>query len=274
MTGALLKVRASTLAGWPDCERRGATKVLRAEIEAAGYTLRGERRNIGAIIGTAVHFSAKEVLSEKMNGRTAPASFAADAAITSLRTATDVTEINFDKETVDANDAERVAKRMALTFRTHVVPMVEPIAVEERLEADAGNGLILSGQSDLVAIEPYRVVDLKTGKRRGHYKPQLGAYTLLNRSHGRPITKALETFVQRVPFGKPQPDPITVEHNLADAETAAANVIERIGQTVARFRATKDPWSFMANPSSMLCSAKFCPAHGTEFCREHMDRLS
>ncbi|CAO3439801.1 hypothetical protein [Azospirillum argentinense] len=30
-----------------------------------------------------------------------------------------------------------------------------------------------------------------------------------------------------------------------------------------------DPWAFAANPSSKLCSDRFCPAWGTAFCREH-----
>jgi hypothetical protein len=33
-----------------------------------------------------------------------------------------------------------------------------------------------------------------------------------------------------------------------------------------------DPWAFAANPSSMLCSAKFCPAYGSDFCTEHMKK--
>jgi hypothetical protein len=36
-----------------------------------------------------------------------------------------------------------------------------------------------------------------------------------------------------------------------------------------RYLLPGDPWAFPANPGSKLCSAKWCPAWGTTFCREH-----
>ena len=42
--------------------------------------------------------------------------------------------------------------------------------------------------------------------------------------------------------------------------------VRKIVQDVKLFRETQDPWSFVANPNSFLCSDKFCPAFGSKFC--------
>jgi len=63
---------------------------------------------------------------------------------------------------------------------------------------------------------------------------------------------------------------------IAPAETAATNIIRHIEGDLRTFREGDparrilpgDPWSFVANPASILCSPKYCPAFGTQFCRE------
>jgi hypothetical protein len=165
---------------------------------------------------------------------------------------------------------------MTRAYFRSVAPRVDPIVVEERLEAEVSPGLVLSGQPDIVAREPRAVRDLKTGARLGSHAPQIGGYALLARSHALDIDEAAIDWVQRAPVAKPQPDPVSVELRVADAETAAANIIRHIAGDLRTFRygdaerhiLPGDPWAFLANPASMLCSPKYCPAHGTEFCRE------
>jgi hypothetical protein len=82
--------------------------------------------------------------------------------------------------------------------------------------------------------------------------------------------------VARVPVTKPQPDPVQFEVLIDPAETAASNILRSISRDIDTFRngdperrtLPGDPWAFLANPSSMLCGAKWCPAHGTGFCHE------
>jgi len=275
------KIRASALSSYSDCPRRAAAKLFKAEILAAGYDLRETARNIGATIGTAVHAAAAMTLREKMErGSPAPLSAATDCAVEEYRTIAEE-GMMFDRETPTGNAAEMQIVRMVDTFQRAVVPETEPVIVEERMEADTGFGLVLTGQSDVLAREPGRLLDLKTGKRQSMHAPQIGAYSLLSKSHGLPVNEAAVKFIQRVPVSKPQPEPVTTPYALAQAENAAVNVLRHIHGDLKVFREGDettgilpgDAWAFASNPSSMLCSAKWCPAHGTQFCTEHKKEI-
>jgi hypothetical protein len=276
-------IRASALSSWPDCNRRGAARLFRSEIEAAGYRLRHIPRGIGAAIGTAVHKAAQVLLGEKAaSGVLPPASVATDAALDELHAQLGTGEIAYDVSfTLNRNEATRQAISMTHIYRSVVAPKVEPILVEERLEAEVAPGLVLSGHADVVAREPGAVRDLKTGVRRpASVAPQLGAYSLLSRSHGLDITRALIDFIQRVRPARPQPDPLSSSLEVAQAETAATNILRHIEGDLATFRhgdparqiLPGDPWAFQANPASVLCGEKYCPCWGTtgshSFCNE------
>lgn len=272
-------VRASALSGYADCPRRAAARLFRRDIETAGYTLRETPHGIGATIGTAVHAGAALTLREKAaTGSLAPISAVEDCAIETYQTGA-AEGVLFDHETPGGRDAERQVRRMVRAYQDVVAPQIEPLMVEERLEAVTPFGLVLTGQSDVLARETGRLRDLKTGKKRGHHKPQLGAYSLLARSNGHDARECCEDFVQRVGANKPQPDPLTFPHDIAAAETAAVNVLRHIADDLRVFRdgdapngvLPGDPWAFSANPASMLCSSKFCPAFGTDWCREHKE---
>lgn len=276
-TYASVLVRSSSLSGYPDCPRRAATKLFPREIEAAGYTLRSLPSNVGAAVGTGVHAAAALLLKEKAaNGNLPPLNVATDAAVEELRNAVNQ-GITWDKETPVLNEAELQVARMVQVYRHQVAPMVDPLIVEERLEAQVSPAIVLTGQSDVIAREPGRVRDLKGGKVMGMHAPQIGSYSLLARSNAIDVTDAVVDWIPRVPLKKPQPDAVTYRHNVADAETAAVNVLRHIESDLATFRngdmerhlLPGDPWAFVANPSSKLCSAKWCGAHGTAFCREH-----
>jgi hypothetical protein len=272
-------IRASSLSGYPDCPRRSAARMFRAEIIAAGHDLRDSPRSIGAAVGTAVHKAASVMLIEKAKtGSLPPLSTCHDAAVETVK-AEAADGMLYDRETPALNEAQTQVVRMATVYHHDVAPDIQPLIVEERMEADVAPGVVLSGQSDVIAREPGRVRDLKTGKMLGNHKPQLGAYSLLGRSNGIDVTEAGIDFVQRVPLKKPQPGAVSQVHDVAAAETAATNIIRHIQDDLQTFRRGDpvrgvlpgDPWAFPANPSSMLCSAKWCTAFGTTFCREHQE---
>ncbi|MEI6283433.1 MAG: hypothetical protein WCP82_12085, partial [Alphaproteobacteria bacterium] len=56
---------------------------------------------------------------------------------------------------------------------------------------------------------------------------------------------------------------------VASCEQAARTVLNRIDIAVQAFKRAGDAWSFIPNPSSMLCADRFCPAWGTDFCKLH-----
>ena len=277
---ATVIIRPSSLSMYADCPRRGAARLFWREIKAAGFVLRRGVRGIGAIVGTAVHSAAEVVYTKKAKTGTTPKEYAAiDITITALEKGIAGDPVEYDgPRGVTHNRADALAQAVRMTrsyFRT-VVPQVSPILVEERLEAEVAPGVVLSGQPDIVAREPNGVRDLKTGVRVGSHAPQIGAYSLLARAHGIEIDEAAIDWLPRVATGKPQPDPVSVKVRLAQAETAAANIIRHMKSDLRTFRdgdperriLPGDPWSFLANPSSTLCSAKWCPAHGTDFCHE------
>ena len=158
---------------------------------------------------------------------------------------------------------------------------LRPVLIEERLEATVADGIILSGQADLVCTEPGQIRDLKTGARNPpSAAPQVGGYALLARSHELPIETAAIDFIRRVAPDKPQPDPVSVTVELQHAEVAAVAILDRIIHAVETFRhgdpeariEPGNPWSFTANPNSILCGEKWCPAYGVAgphaFCHE------
>jgi PD-(D/E)XK nuclease superfamily len=275
-------IRVSSLAGYTDCPRRSAARIFWREITAAGFRLRKLPTSIGAIIGTAVHAGAAHVLGEKAaTGRLPYRTRAIDCSREALANGVNSGEVQFDAPngpTQTFRDAVDQTTRMAGVYHDTIAPTINPIIVEERFEADVGGGVVLSGQPDLICREPGRIRDLKTGQRMpASFAPQLGAYSLVVRSHGYPIESAAIDYVKRVRPSKPQPAPVTVEAAIAHAETAAANILRMITTDINTFRngdpyrriLPGDVWSFAANPSSVLCSAKWCPAHSTEFCHEH-----
>lgn len=273
----MITIRPSSLSMYADCPRRGAARLFWREIKAAGFELRQTVRGIGAIVGTAVHSAAAVIYTEKAKNGRPPAEHAAiDLTITSLEKGIAAEPVEYDNATHNRADALAQACRMTRSYFRTIVPQVEPILVEERLEAEIAPGVVLSGQPDIVAREPNGVRDLKTGQRLGSHAPQIGAYALLARSHGVEIDEAAIDWLPRVGTQKPQPSPITHKVRLAQAETAAASIIKHMAGDLETFRSGDperrilpgDEWSFLANPASVLCSAKWCPAHSTNFCNE------
>ena len=274
-------IRTSALSTYPDCPRRGASRLFWQEIRAAGFMLRYLARGIGAVKGTAIHRTASSILGVKARTGTLPSrADALEAGREMLDYQIEEGDIQFDgPKGVTHNIAEAVDQvaRMSGVYYDTIAPTVDPIQVEERLEAEVEPGLVLTGQPDLVCREPGAIRDLKTGQRAPvSFAPQLGGYSLLARSHNLNIERASIDFIQSVRTGKPQPAPQSTETIIAHAESAAVNIVRHIQADLHTFRhgdpvrriKPGDPWAFLANPASMLCSPKYCAAHSTDFCHE------
>lgn len=270
-------IRVSALSGYSDCNRRAAANLFRSLIEAMGFHLRSLPSSIGAPVGTAVHAGAEMTLRHKFeHGDVGHENLPIEAAIAALDIEIDK-GVMWDRETPERNTAQQQVVRMTRVYRDQVAPSIHPIKVEEQMQAQVMPGLVLTGRGDVTAREPGAVHDTKTGKSRGNHRPQIGGYSLLNRSLGLDINRAFVDFIQRVSLKKPQPDAIIEEIPIALAETAAVNVIRTIHADLRTFTdgdpsrhlLPGDPWAFLPNPSSKICGSKYCVAHGTDFCREH-----
>lgn len=288
----IVAIRVSALNFWPDCERRSAAGLFRREIRAAGYTLTDMPRSAGAAVGTSVHHAAKVTLDEKAKtGLLPPLSVATDAAVETLKEET-ARGVSYDSKgpTYNRQDAEAQVIRMARVYQADIAPTINPILVEERLTAQVSESIVLTGQPDVVAREPGSINDLNTGIRVSNKTAQLGGYSLLARTprpehpEGLKIERARIDYIPRVSLRKPQPAASGISRDVVLAETAAVNIIANIERGITTFRRGSDdrriqpgdPWAFSANPNSMLCSAKYCPAYGLKgphsFCNEWLDR--
>ncbi len=280
MSENIIKIRASSLGNYADCHRRGAATMFRPIIEAAGFVLRTVLTGIGAPIGSGVHAGAHEMMNQKLaQGRIISQRDAEEKAVVELRDRC-ADGVTYDREAPEMNAAEQHVLRMTRVYAQQVAPKINPIIVEERLEAEVRPGFVLSGQQDVLAREPGRVRDLKTAKKAAKHSAQLGSYSLLARSHALADVQRLSIdFIQRASLKKPQPDAVEISVDIGHAETAAVNIIRAIETDLHVFMNGNskcgtlpgDPWAFLANPSSMLCGPKYCPAFGTDFCREHAE---
>ncbi|WVR18290.1 PD-(D/E)XK nuclease superfamily [Bordetella phage PY223] len=251
-----------------DCARRAAAKQFRNEIEAAGFKLRETFPSVGATFGTSAHAAGEYLLRHK-------AQHYSDA---SESQALEVAVLNFAEETAEGVEWDDTTPNMnTATFQLRRVvaaiaafsQRVMPKAVELELRADAGDGFELTGHVDLLTVDAV-VRDLKTGALHRPYQSQLGAYSLLARSSGEQVKAAAIDWIARTPKTKPQPPVQTESYPLDACEQAAFATVSRIKQDVIKFRSTGDPWAFPANPMTMMCSARFCSAHGTPFCNMHL----
>lgn len=262
-----ITARCSSLTEVPDCERRFAARHAQDLIGAAGYTVRQLPGQIGAKVGTATHSGVAHMLSHKIKtGELSDRQDAEEAGIESLRR--EVAEgAVLDETTPNLNTAERQVQRMVQAYFFNVAPEVQPIAVEEALEANFNERIRLTGHLDL--SEDDQVRDLKTGIHQRPNHPQYGGYSLLRRSHGHKVSRFYEDYVPRGRIDRPQRVPVLTEYPVATCEQAARAVLNRLDQTLQTFMKNGNPWAFIPNPASMLCSDRFCPAHSTSFCRAH-----
>lgn len=264
-------IRASSLPSYADCPRRTAARVFRSDVLAAGYSLAERPPGIGAAVGTATHAGAAAALKHKVNeGVLAPDRDSEELAMVALRDAT-TDGVTLDDVSPTMLIAERQVLRQLRTWRAQVAPQIVPTHVEVRINAEFGD-VTVSGQPD-VAVNG-AIHDLKTGRVQRANGAQYGTYSLLWRAHGHDVSALIEDYVERAPLKREQPPAISTEIDVAEAETAATAIIKRMTADLDAFRCTGDPWSFVANPASMLCGEKWCPAWGTDFCRAHKGQIT
>lgn len=264
-----ITVRASSTPQYPDCSRRWAARHVQALTSAAGFNVRELPSTVGACVGTATHSGVGYILGEKVDtGTLGNATESDQRALQSLDEAVG-RGCMWDDTTSNMNTAQKQVLRQVATFRLHTAHLLKPVAIEQRLTAKMSDRMTVSGQADI--CEDDSIHDLKTGVMRRANAAQYGTYSLLRRSFGHEVNRLVEVYVPRARVTKPQPDPELHFIPVEAAEQAAEGILRRIERDVTEFEKNGEPWAFLANPTSMLCSDKYCPAHGTTFCRVHKE---
>lgn len=279
-------VRPSSLTSYLDCPRRWAARHLRDEVVTAGYELNtSPPTSAGALVGSGVHAGAAWTLEQmRAAGSAGPEADAVEQAILGFRDRLTIEGADWDETTDRPNTAEAQITRMVKVYRRQVAPGIEPIEIEQRAEASFAPGWIVSGQLDTLARNAaaaagpdagQTIRDLKTGRKRAN-GVQYGTYSMIFEAHGYLPTTIIEDFIPRVRLSKEQPDAEPVALDLATARQDAWETLHAVRRDTDEFvRRVADPnaeaptGAFRPNPGSSLCSARWCPAHGTRFCRSH-----
>lgn len=262
MERPLVLIRASSLAELFDCPARWEGKHL--------LGMQGPR-SAPAQLGTAVHAGTAIFDASRLpGGSPVSISDAADAVVDAIYKP----EEEVDWADVNKRDAEKIALALHTKYCAEVAPKQTYLSVEltcERLELPE-LGIALTGTNDRIRKVGERrgITDLKTGKaavgpdgraNTQKHAIQLGVYELLaEHAMGIPITAPAQIVgmntgrtaaAQRIGTGE-----VKNARQALLGQDGEPGLLEKAAEIIRT-------GSFHGNPSSFLCSAKYCPRHST-----------
>ena len=259
-----MKIRASDLPSYSDCNRRGFYRMFRKDIEQIGYVTDPDfRKNVGAAIGTGAHFGVgKKLMARQMfMGDKLSNDDAISIGITRYRTVAEE-GLTFDDTTHNSNRAEHQIGRIMTAHFYYVLPYTTPLHVEEEFKAKYKD-VIVVGHPDLVEATGIR--DLKSGKNKSVCQSQLGVYSLMAKLKGVKVQNLIQDWIPRKK-NMDNPKYTEIRYNVEASENFAKQIIAGIKSQYEKFIDTEESGLIPANPMSILCSKKFCPVYGTDFC--------
>ena len=265
-------IRASMLPAYNDCSRKVASQQYREYIEAAGYRLNsGTPTGIGALLGISVHRILEKYFVSRLNYDIFDFQKTVDETISQFEADTSGGCL-WDDTTSNKDTAIFQMTRMSHLYIETVGKNVKPLATELNIKVKVDEQYTFSGHIDLICEDLINggiyLKDFKTGAiNRSHYA-QLGGYSLLCKSgtQYKDITKASIDFIQRSKKTKPQNEIEIVEYQIELCEHEAWQTVLNVKNDLNRFIQTGQWYEFRGNPQTMLCSEKYCNAHGTDFC--------
>lgn len=261
-----LLIRASSTSSYPDCQRRGAARLMPGVLAELGYKMNQRASPVGASIGTATHAAVAHTMGHK-----AQTGVLANETETEQRGLASLSEeigkgVRFDGISPNLNTAQKQVIRQYRSYKIHLADRINPRAVEHRITMRSRNGNDISGAMDL---NDDGIHDLKTGVAQRVNIAQYGTYSLLERFEtGVAAAHLTEDFVRRVSIDKEQPAPVQISYDRQFAEEVAVSIISDMEQRAKLFLENQDQLLFLANPASQLCSDRYCPAFRTNWCPE------
>jgi hypothetical protein len=263
----MINIRASTIPFWADCPRRAAAKQWPQLLTDLGYVLKTTLPSIGGAVGTGVHSAGKYFFETKNNsGSLPPVSQGEQMAVESVELET-VNGALYDTTTENQDTAKKQVVTLTRVFYKEVAEKMNFPDLEVARSGVLPGDVKITGHSDYE--NPEELDDLKTGAKAQNCSGQLGTYSLLRVSEGkkRPIRMA-QFHLPRTSLKKPVPSVQIIPYDVKRAEITAWQIINHIAWCRKVFDKTKEPWAFLANPMSMMCSEKYCPVYKTEWCKE------
>jgi hypothetical protein len=262
-----IKIRASSLPSYNDCARRTVVYMLGEIVTSAGFTLNQTKNHIGTSIGTAVHKSTSHSLMQKKEQETININDSIEQGMIALHDELK-NELEFDNTTPNPKTGEKQVKEITELYNKIILPKVNPDIIEVPLSHIVENGYNyeIVGHPDL-RTEEGTLHDTKTGRKAGVYHAQLGMYAKLDAVNKGKTKGIIVDWIPRTPKDKPLFAPVSIKYHLPTCVSLATHTFKRIKKEVNDFLKSGNPDSFPANPMSQLCSKKYCPAHGTKWCR-------
>ena len=276
----MLSFRASSLSALESCPRRFAAEFVISAGISDQFDLPVVRRpvHIGALIGTACHVGFAEQMREVKrtgeHGSKQRLNNITSAATSEFATISrEAPGVITDATTASKRDGVKAVTKIVERFFWDIKIDGEPEIIEKGGKAifpsgDDGDDFQVTGTLDLhiVNANRSRIEDHKTGRNRPQALAQIGIYSLLIKSNGKRVNDARINYSRRVAFSRPQPHLEKIAYDLGVAEHHALTVAREANRTISRLLKTGDANTVVANPSCYLCSPKFCPAYGTNFC--------
>lgn len=267
-------IRCSMLPAWDDCSRRTAARQYWKILESKGHSIKVLLPSVGAAIGTAIHKAQSHFLLARLNGIQEPSQSDCFEVAEASLTAALAPGAVWDDTTPNMMVAEAQLFRMiAVLWPT--LQDKRPKIVESELQATVPmvQGWVLSGHVDYFG-ESGDLVDLKTGVVDRNYAGQFGGYALILEANGHKVRTATVAYIKRVRLGtpakpNPQPLPARFPYDIPDAKDTAWRAIKEIVQQMETYAASGKPSVLRANSTSLMCSEKYCPVWGTDFCTVH-----
>ena len=259
----LIAIRASSWGELLDCAMRWEGKHLLGMRSGAGYA---------AHLGTAIHASTAAFDQGRIDGSGVTPDDTAGVFVDALRHDADVTRANDDPTPAQA---ERIGLTLHTRYCNELSPRYEFASVEARFEPldveipSEGVIIRLTGQMDRLRVRKTTgglgINDLKTGKRaaskdgtastkgRGF---QLGVYELLAiHVHRQDIVEPAQIMgLATVPAAHIGVSQIDTPRRQILGDGKGPSLMEIAAGFLKRGH-------FPPNPSSNLCSPKFCPRH-------------
>lgn len=262
-----IEIRASQLSNCFDCPRRAATRIIPGLIEEKGFKTNKILSGASSFVGSAGHKCNDFVLKEKQKtGELGSLKRGVDYAISEFEEG--IKEgVEWDEVNPDKNQAERKIIEVSRVYYDKVAPYISPASengLEMTLRVEIQEGYVLKGTLDVYDGNEgrLRVRDTKFGSQKPLAGPQLGAYNLLLKMNGYQVNSS--PLIDWIPQKKPEYS--IIPYRVAKIELHSKFVINRIISDIEKFKKTGNPWAFMPNPCSSLCSERFCPAYGADFC--------
>lgn len=267
--------RASSLGDSVDCSRRRAARDLRRQIEAYGHVLAKGRNSAAASMGTALHSMVAELFRAKLAfGEIGAAEIeeALEKVFEDFIKSAEADDVIFDKTTPQEVTARAQLRAMGEAFLP-VIELTNPARIEHAFEymvsplGKLATPVKLTGHVDVIDTRG-EIHDHKTGNEFPSAHAQMGAYSILAKFNGETIHNVRINFVKRQGITKLHEMVCrSVRLPVDECEKAAWSAIADHQRRFEEWVKTGDPWSFPANPMSMVCTKNYCPAFDTSFCR-------